>query len=117
MKRLPVTDKEKQIVSEDEERIFLVHCWNNRAEVQASARCLCGSCDGKIFPASDVNQFWEEKHACCPSCGLTGCVLGDASGIPFEDVGYLNEESQRAQIVLSPAGRSALERSFKEPLP
>ena len=59
------------------------HAWNNRDEIIASDRCICTAC-GEWSTPSQITKWYLEKHACCPSCGLTGVVIGSKSGLPLE---------------------------------
>lgn len=60
------------------------HGWNNREEIDASDRCICSACGQWSLP-SQITNWYLEKHACCPHCGLTGVVVGSESGLPLEE--------------------------------
>ena len=61
------------------------HCYRNREEICESDRCLCTGCGAWLMPA-EIIKWYEELHACCPHCGLTGVVVGSKSGIPLDEV-------------------------------
>ncbi|EUB84888.1 hypothetical protein PMI25_001265 [Pseudomonas sp. GM30] len=61
------------------------HCYRNREEIGGSDRCLCTGCGAWLKPA-EIIKWYEELHACCPHCGLTGVVVGSKSGIPLDEV-------------------------------
>ena len=60
------------------------HGWNNREEINASEKCICSAC-GQWLKPDQITKWHNEKHACCPHCGLTGVVVGSASGLPLEE--------------------------------
>jgi hypothetical protein len=60
------------------------HGWNNREEINASEKCICSAC-GQWSKPDQIMKWHNEKHACCPHCGLTGVVVGSASGLPLEE--------------------------------
>ncbi|SFY02287.1 hypothetical protein SAMN03159345_5369 [Pseudomonas sp. NFPP14] len=60
------------------------HGWNNREEVSASERCICSACGQWSVPAQ-ITRWYEDKHACCPHCGLAGVVVGSKSRLPLEE--------------------------------
>ena len=61
------------------------HCYRNREEIGLSERCLCVGCGLWLVP-TEIIKWYEDKHACCPGCGLTGVVVGSKSGIPLDEV-------------------------------
>jgi hypothetical protein len=76
------------------------HSVGNRKEVEASRACGCFSCVA-MFKSKDVVEWHDEWglpeqenrirrwSAVCPDCGKP-TVLGDASGLPVRDTGYLS---------------------------
>ncbi|AEA70178.1 hypothetical protein THH46_16095 [Pseudomonas sp. NA13] len=60
------------------------HGWNNREEINASEKCICSAC-GQWSKPAQITKWHDEKHACCPHCGLTGVVVGSESGLPLEE--------------------------------
>ena len=60
------------------------HGWSNREEINASEKCICSAC-GQWSKPDQITKWHNEKHACCPHCGLTGVVVGSASGLPLEE--------------------------------
>lgn len=67
---------------QDLERLVQEHAWDNKLEVLASETCICCSCSIWLVP-SDIVRWYEDKHACCPRCGLAGVIIGSASGLPL----------------------------------
>lgn len=61
------------------------HCYRNREEISESERCLCTGCGAWLKP-EEIIKWYEDRHACCPICGLTGVVVGSKSGIPLDEV-------------------------------
>jgi hypothetical protein len=60
------------------------HCWDNREEIAASDQCLCTGCGLWLAP-TEITKWHEDKHACCPKCGLAGVVVGSKSGILLDE--------------------------------
>lgn len=60
------------------------HSWNNREEIAASERCLCTGC-GLWLKPSEILKWYQDRHACCPDCGLTGVIVGSRSGLPLDE--------------------------------
>lgn len=62
-------------------------------EVLGSGRCGCFHCL-ETFAPSEVREWIDaEQTALCPSCGIDS-VIGDASGYPAGDRGFLRSMRQ-----------------------
>ena len=76
----------------DLQRAYDQHSIENRAEIEASQACGCFGCFG-TFAASTVWDWIRsvgEKSdtGCCPYCTMD-TILGDGSGFPVTDEGFL----------------------------
>ncbi|ALJ01151.1 hypothetical protein [Rufibacter tibetensis] len=72
----------------------------NLKQVKESSHCGCFCCT-KIFPVTEFPEGWlpeegsrGEKTVQCPYCCLDA-VLGDASGFPVTDQGFINAMNRR----------------------
>jgi len=64
---------------------------HNRLEIQKSKKCACFSCMRIILP-EELKNYWEEHEqtTICPYC-KTDAILPDSSGLPIEDLDFLNK--------------------------
>ena len=70
------------------------HSMNHRAQIEASAVCGCFRC-GKTFSPAVIEDWVDDgQTALCPKCGIDS-VIGDASGIPVADPGFLKKMKRR----------------------
>ena len=75
------------------------HCSHHREEIMKSKFCACFYCL-KVFPRKEIEEWtdWEEddtpKTAICPKCKVDA-VLGNASGLPIRDTGFLEAMYER----------------------
>lgn len=65
------------------------HCNGHREAVARSGVCGCFSCS-ENFSRAEITEWCDEGDvtALCPRCGIDS-VLGDASGLPVTDPGFL----------------------------
>lgn len=57
---------------------------HNRDTILRSELCGCIGC-GETYPPSEVCNWRDDgATACCPKCGMTGVVVGSASGLPID---------------------------------
>ncbi|HGS5851907.1 TPA: hypothetical protein ACMD2S_004444 [Vibrio parahaemolyticus] len=76
----------KRIYKEqDLERLIQEHCYDNKNVVLKSSLCLCIAC-GSICKSSEIKRWNDGSDAVCSNedCGLTGVIIGDASGVDFD---------------------------------
>ncbi len=61
------------------------HGYDNKDEISKSDKCICVACKSWFLP-NEIKTWHEDRHAVCPNsnCGLTGVVIGSASGINLD---------------------------------
>ena len=75
------------------------HSRNNKAEIEKSKVCGCFYCSAIFPPDKITSRHWIDKSgnldkdgenatALCPYCGIDS-VIGDASGFPVNDFGFM----------------------------
>ncbi|MDX2028203.1 MAG: cytoplasmic protein [Alphaproteobacteria bacterium] len=74
---------------EDTLRAAHKHCARHRAEIEKSKICGCFYCRSTFEP-SLIEEWLDEGDgtAFCPKCAIDS-VLGEASGFPVSDAGFL----------------------------
>lgn len=67
------------------------HCIHNRSELKRSKVAGCFFCVSS-FPSASITEWVDQAGdtAICPNCGIDS-VIGDASGVPVADSGFLAE--------------------------
>jgi hypothetical protein len=93
------------------------HSIHNRAELRQSTSAGCFYCLA-TYPATSIRDWAdpEDDTALCPRCGIDS-VLGDTTGLPVADRGFLSEmkeiwfvgKSQKLLTLYRPVGRAEID--------
>lgn len=65
------------------------HSAGQAVELRGGETCGCFHCLAVFAPSEIVEWVDEETTALCPRCGVDS-VIGDRSGFPVADVGFLS---------------------------
>lgn len=73
-----------EVPTEEQIRNASQTSFKSRQVIEKSKMAGCFHCC-KIFPAAEIDEWWDEDRTpVCPRCGIDS-VLGDATGYPINE--------------------------------